>query len=61
MRMTRCPACNMSDLVDEGDGLCCPNCLYKPGPKRMGSDELLAQYAKKGTAGRRSGSRRKAA
>jgi hypothetical protein len=60
MRTTRCPACNMADLVDEGDGLCCPNCLYKPGPKRVGSDELLAKYAKKGS-GRRPGSRRKAA
>jgi hypothetical protein len=51
----------MSDLVDDGDGLCCPNCLYKPGPKRIGNDELLAQYAKKGAAGRRSSSRRRAA
>jgi hypothetical protein len=51
----------MSELVDDGDGLCCPNCLYKPGPKRIGNDALLAQYAKKGTAGRRSSSRRKAA
>ena len=57
----RCPACNMSDLIDEGEGPCCPNCLYKPGPKRMGSDALLAQFAKKGAAGRRSGSKRKAA
>jgi hypothetical protein len=61
MRRTRCPACNMADLVDEGEGLCCPNCLYKPGPKRMGSDALLAQFTKKGAAGRRSGSKRKAA
>ena len=33
MQRHRCPACGMAELVDEGEGLCCPQCLYKPGPR----------------------------
>jgi Zn ribbon nucleic-acid-binding protein len=37
MRVVRCPACNMADIIEDPvDGLHCPNCFYQPGPRRVG-------------------------
>ena len=33
MGTLHCPACGMAELVDEGEGLYCPRCYYKPGPR----------------------------
>lgn len=30
---SRCPACTMGVLTDDGEGLFCATCLYTPGPR----------------------------
>ncbi len=48
MRVVRCPACSMADLIEDPvDGLHCPNCFYQPGPRRVG-EEILTGPGSKG-------------
>lgn len=62
MRTIRCPACNMADLLDDDvEGRHCPNCFYKPGPKRVGEPLIPAVKGRRKRPGGGAKSRKKAA